>query len=209
MTTSATPVPTSTSTGAALPLLTFPQQQLLTLNASEIPLITDTVGPGIHLQVLRLDFDHNEWVALVTFEPGTHLPLHYQTGPAEVYTLQGRWLYAEYPDQPQTAGCYLYEPGGSVHTLCVPDDNSENTVLYVRVNGANINFHDDGNLHSILDTLTIRDIAETLSAQRELSPPRYIKRADAAINEPLLALPPTPAPIPQVHGTIRTSGRRR
>ena len=46
--------------------------------------------------------------------PGCALPLHYHTGPAQVYTLSGRWCYREYPDQPQTAGSYLYEPVGSV-----------------------------------------------------------------------------------------------
>ena len=65
---------------------------MLTINESDIPVIKDTVGPGIDIQVLRLDFEHNEWVVLVTFAPGTSLPLHYHTGPADVYTLKGRWL---------------------------------------------------------------------------------------------------------------------
>jgi fatty-acyl-CoA synthase len=30
------------------------------------------------------------------------IQLHYHTGPAEVYTLQGRWLYREHSGQPQT-----------------------------------------------------------------------------------------------------------
>ena len=102
----------------------------------------------------------------MTFAPGTSLPLHYHTGPAEVYTLKGRWVYSEYPDQPQTAGTYLYEPGGSVHTLYVPEGNTEDTVLFVRVAGANINFDDNGLLHSILDTLTIRVIADSGRAER-------------------------------------------
>jgi 2,4'-dihydroxyacetophenone dioxygenase len=178
------PVPATTSTGVRLPLLALPQKRLLTLNESDIPSIKDTVAPGIHMQILRLDFEHNEWVVLVTFAPGTSLPLHYHTGPAEVYTLKGRWVYGEFPDQPQTAGSYLYEPGGSVHTLYVPDSNIEDTVLFVRVSGANINFDDNGLLHSIVDTLTIRYIADELSAARHLTAPIYIAGAETAVNEP-------------------------
>jgi 2,4'-dihydroxyacetophenone dioxygenase len=180
------PAPATTSTGASLPLLALPQKRLLTINQSDIPVIKDTVGPGIHIQVLRLDFEHNEWVVLVTFAPGTSLPLHYHTGPAELYTLKGRWLYSEYPDQPQSAGSYLYEPGGSVHTLYVPKGNTEDTVLFVRVCGANINFDDAGQLHSVLDTLIIRVIAETSSAAQDLPAPRYIEGGETGFSEPTL-----------------------
>ena len=177
------PAPATTSTGAELPLLAIPQKHLLTVNESGIPLIRDTVAPGIHIQVLRLDLEHNEWVVLVTFAPGTSLPLHYHTGPAEVYTLKGRWLYKEYSDQPQIAGSYLYEPGGSVHTLDVPADNSDDTVLLVRVCGANINFDHDGQFHSILDALTIRHLAETLPAAQKLPAPHYIEHGEADVSE--------------------------
>jgi hypothetical protein len=87
-------------------------------------------------------------------------------------------------EQPQTAGSYLYRPGGSVHTLYVPEGNTEDTVLFVRVLGANINFHDDGQLHSILDTLAIRAIAETSSAAQGLPAPRYIQGAETAFSKP-------------------------
>ena len=58
------PAPATTSTGAELPLLAIPQKRLLTVNESGIPVIRDTVAPGIHIQVLRLDLEHNEWVCL-------------------------------------------------------------------------------------------------------------------------------------------------
>ena len=81
---------------------------------------------------------------MATMAPGCKLPLHYHTGTAEVYTLQGRWVYHEYPDQPQTAGSYLYEPGGSVHTFFCPEDNTEDTVALLGLEGAQINFNEDG-----------------------------------------------------------------
>lgn len=94
--------------------------------------------------------------------------------------MQGRWLYREYLDQPQTAGSYLYEPGGSVHTAFTPADNTEDTIVFVRVAGANVNFNEDGTFHSILDALTIRHLTDTLSAEQGLDTPRYIGGGESA-----------------------------
>ena len=182
----ATASPT-TSTGAPLPLVALPQQRLLSVNASDVPLFVDGYGPGVSFQPLRLDAEHNEWVILATFAPGSGVPLHYHTGPAEVFTLQGSWGYKEYPDQPQTAGSYLYEPGGSVHTLFTPADNIEDTVMLIRVSGANINFDDDGGYLSILDAVSIRHLTDTLSAAQELSAACYIAGGEADLTEASVA----------------------
>jgi hypothetical protein len=113
-------------------------------------------------------------VVRATFEPGATIPLHYHTGVAEVFTLSGRWHYREYPHQPQAAGSYLYEPGSSVHTFITPADNTEDTVILVRVIGANINFTDDGQFHSILDAALLRHLTDTLSAEQHLGAINYI-----------------------------------
>jgi anti-sigma factor ChrR (cupin superfamily) len=104
MSLSTAPAPVTTPTGAPLPLVALPQVELLTVNSEDIPMIKDAVGPGVHIQPLRLDIEAGEWIMLATFAPGASVPLHYHTGVAEVSTLAGRWNYLEYPDQPQTAG---------------------------------------------------------------------------------------------------------
>ena len=174
MTLTIEPAPMNTSSGAPLPLVALPQGELLSVNENTIPLITDSLGPGVHVKPLRLDLEAGCWVVLATFSPGAVVPLHYHTGIAEVYTLSGSWHYLEYPDQPQTAGSYLYEPAGSVHTFVCPESNTEDTVIFVRVEGANINFTEDGQFHSILDTVLIRHVTTTLSAERGLGPVNYI-----------------------------------
>jgi quercetin dioxygenase-like cupin family protein len=173
------PAPATTSTGAPLPLVALPQGELLTVNESEQKWIENALGEGISVKPLRVDLERNEWVVLATFKPGAEVPLHYHTGPAEVYTLQGCWMYQEYPDQPQTAGSYLYEPGGSVHTFFAPADNTEDTIIFVRVAGANINFTEEGGFHSILDALSITFLAGALSAAQGLPTPRYIGGGEA------------------------------
>ncbi len=69
-----------------------------------------------------------------------------------------------------------------MHTR-VQEGNSEDTVLFVHVAGANINFDDNGRFHSILNTLTIRVIVDSLSAAQGLPCPRYIDGAETSLSE--------------------------
>jgi quercetin dioxygenase-like cupin family protein len=177
------PAPATTYTGAALPLVALPQGELLTVHQDDVPLVENALGEGVNFKPLRLDLERNEWVVLATFAPGAGVPLHYHTGPAEVYTLQGRWYYREHPGEPQTAGSYLYEPGGSVHTLYAPEDNAEDTVLFVRVAGTNVNFDESGAFHSLLDALLLRHLTDTLSAEQGLGAPRYVEGGESRYSE--------------------------
>ena len=183
---SVAPVPVKTRSGVDVPIVSLPQQELLSVHLDDIELLRDALGPGIHYKPIRLDQEHNEWVVLAVMEPGTSLPMHYHTGPVDLWTQQGRWYYAEYPDQPQVAGSYLYEPGGSVHTLFVPEDNTEDTHLMVRVSGSNINFNEDGSFHSILDTIFLRHLTDQLAKE----PINYIEGGEAGLTEGAAARDP-------------------
>ena len=74
---------------------------------------------------LRLE-SHGTWVILNRFQPGVQLQTHRHTGSVDAYTSAGRWHYLEY-DFYIYPGSYLYEPANSVHTLHVPEDNTEDT----------------------------------------------------------------------------------
>ena len=86
-----------TNSGAPLPLVALPQDDLLTVNVDQIPLLKDAMGPGIHIKPLRLDPEKGQVVLMATMAPGCELPIHYHTGTAEVYTFSGRWRYARVP----------------------------------------------------------------------------------------------------------------
>jgi quercetin dioxygenase-like cupin family protein len=182
MTATVTPGIVTTGTGTPLPLVALPQDEILTVNVADIPLLKDAAVPGIHLQTLRLDPQRGELVALVAIEPGVELPIHYHTGTAEVYTLSGRWEYREYPDQPQTAGSYLYEPAGGVHTFFTPADNTENTLTLWWMQGAQVSFNEDGTFHSLTDAVTMQYLTETLAAEQGVGPVPYIRGGAAAPN---------------------------
>ena len=173
----ATPSPTTLNTvsGSPLPMVALPQGELLTVNIDQIPLLKDLIAPGIHIQPLRLDLEKGEWVFLATLAPGCVLPLHYHTGPAQVWTIQGRWEYMEYPTQPQVAGSYLYEPGGSVHTFFCPADNTEDTIALAWIDGAQVSFNEDGTFHSVLDAVGVQYLTETAAAAQGLAPIPYLR----------------------------------
>jgi hypothetical protein len=116
-------------------------------------------------------------------EPGCSLPIHYHTGTAQVWTIQGCWKYREYPDQPQTAGSYLYEPGGSVHTFYTPEDNTEDTITIAWIEGAQVSFNEDGTFHSLNDALSIQHAIHTLAAARGIGPVPYVRGNGADVIE--------------------------
>ena len=99
-----------------------------------------------------------------------------------MYTLPGRWCYREYPDQPQTAGSYLYEPVGSVHTFYCPEDNTEDTVVIAWLEGAQVSFNDDGTFHSLTDAVLVQHLTETVAAARGFGPVGYIRGNGADVN---------------------------
>ena len=158
-----------------LPEIITHQDKLLTINSNEVPFIKDALAPGIDVQPLFLDAQAGIWVLRVIFAPGVTLPKHFHTGSVHLWTISGQWNYVEYPDQPQTAGCYLYEPGGSVHQFQVPASNTEPTDTFMIVTGCNVNFDEDGNFMGILDAGFIETMIVELSKAQGLGQPQYIR----------------------------------
>jgi quercetin dioxygenase-like cupin family protein len=122
---------------------------------SELPVVA--LGDGTHLQLLQVDIPAGLWVVRTRFEPGVTIPTHRHTGPVYAFTLAGRWRYKEYPEV-NTAGSYLYEPAGSVHTLTVPPDVEGLTDVWFAIYGANLNLDENGNVVSIIDAGFVKQV---------------------------------------------------
>lgn len=165
------------------PVFSLPQDELLTLNVKDVPVMKDALGPGIHFKPLLLDPEQGLAVNLAIFSPGAVVPAHLHTGAVHGYTLQGKWYYEEYPDQPQIAGSYLYEPASSVHTFRVPEDNTEDTIVLFVVFGGNISFDEKGNFHSILDAITIINLVKSCSEKQGIKPVRYLRGGSVGYTE--------------------------
>ena len=108
------------------------------------------IGEGTLLKVLQVKESEGLWVIRNRFMPGYDVQTHKHTGPVYAFTTSGAWCYKE-SDFVNTAGSFLYEPAGSVHTLTVPADNTEPTDVFFAIWGANLNLDADGNVESIID----------------------------------------------------------
>jgi hypothetical protein len=91
--------------------------------------------------------------------------------------MSGCWHYAEYPDQKQKAGCYLYEPGGSVHQFMTPAENVEDTDTFMVVTGSNVNFDSTGEKEylGITDAGLIKAWVDAAIPAQGASQMRYIQ----------------------------------
>ncbi|MFN8017852.1 MAG: 2,4'-dihydroxyacetophenone dioxygenase family protein [Acidimicrobiales bacterium] len=129
---------------------------------SELPFVT--LEPGVELQVLQVDIPNGLWVIRNRFAPGTKVQKHKHTGQVFAFTQSGSWKYEEYPEV-NTAGSYLFEPAGSIHTLIVPETNTEVTDVWFAIYGANLNLAEDGSVDLVIDAQLVLDFYLMLCEQ--------------------------------------------
>ncbi|MEZ5225534.1 MAG: 2,4'-dihydroxyacetophenone dioxygenase family protein [Acidimicrobiales bacterium] len=110
---------------------------------------------GTELQVVQVDLATGIWVLRTKFHPGTTLQRHRHTGQVYAFTETGHWYYLESPTEQNSSGSYLFEPAGSVHTLHVPESNTEVTLVSFAIWGANLNLDDDDNVISVTDAHSV------------------------------------------------------
>lgn len=157
-----------------LPEVVTHQNELLSIDTNVSRFIEGLLHPGIKAHPLFLDPYAGIWAFRVKFAPGVTMPVHFHTGTVHIYTMSGCWHYTEYPDQKQTAGSYLYEPGGSVHQFNTPADNTEDTDTFMVVTGANVNFGGDGEYLGMMDAGVMRSWVEQGIKDQDLQQMNYI-----------------------------------
>lgn len=131
------------------------------------------LGDGSTLQLMQVDIEAGLWVIRTKFNPGYRVQTHKHTGEVFAFTLSGSWKYEEYPEV-NTAGSYLYEPAGSIHTLIVPETNTEVTDVWFAIYGANLNLDEAGNITSIIDAGNILQAYQLLAEAQGLGTPDVI-----------------------------------
>jgi 2,4'-dihydroxyacetophenone dioxygenase len=115
----------------------------------ELPFIT--FPDGIGMKLVQVDLSVGVWVVRSRFPAGITVPTHKHTGHVYAFTLSGSWNYLESPDAINRAGSYLFEPAGSVHTLHVPETNTEDTDVWFTIYGANLDLDAEGNVTTVTD----------------------------------------------------------
>jgi len=130
----------------ALP--TPPPPLALHRGESELPFVS--IMEGIEVQVQHVDIEAGFWVTRMRAAPGITLQRHKHTGEVFAFTVAGAWKYLEYPEI-NTAGSYLYEPAGSIHTLHVPKENTGITDVWYLIYGAILYLDADDKVESVSD----------------------------------------------------------
>lgn len=128
------------------------------------------IGDGNKMRLLQVRPTEGLWIIENIFQTGFAVQTHRHTGPVWGYTRSGAWKYAEY-DYVNTAGSFLYEPAGSVHTLtCIEDD----TQVWFHMYGANLNLDADGNVESVSDGASTLEAYFMLAEAQGLGRPNVI-----------------------------------
>ena len=115
-------------------------------------------GDGSALQLIHVDLNQGIWISNTRLPAGYQVAKHFHTGQVYAVTHQGRWFYAETPEAMNSPGSYLFEPSGSVHTLCTPADQTGDTIVWFAVHGANVNLDGDGKIISVLDARSVLEL---------------------------------------------------
>lgn len=118
------------------------------ISYDEAPFVT--FMEGVDMQLLHADVESGLWVVRIRMAPGVSIPAHKHTGEVFAITSSGSWQYLEYPEI-NTAGSYLYEPAGSVHTLYALESNVGLTEVWFAIKGANLNIDEEGGVESVWD----------------------------------------------------------
>ncbi len=137
----------------------------------ELPFVE--LEPGVELQLLQVDIPNGLWVIRNRFAPGTKVQKHKHTGQVYAFTQSGSWKYEEYPEV-NVAGSYLFEPAGSIHTLIVPETNTEVTDVWFAIYGANLNLAEDGSVDLVIDAQLVLDFYTMLCAAQGIDDPPVI-----------------------------------
>jgi quercetin dioxygenase-like cupin family protein len=140
---------------------------------SELPWVD--IGGGSVIRLVRVDLATGIWVVHTRFSPGAAVQTHKHTGHVDAFTLSGSWHYLESPEAVNTAGSYLYEPAGSVHTLHVPASNAEVTEVWFTIVGANLNLDANGTVEVVIDAHGMLEIYRALcEAEHGITDPPVI-----------------------------------
>ena len=115
-------------------------------------------GPGRWSRPLCLNVSQGYWVHITKVTEAGIVSRHRHPAPVHGFVIEGKWRYIE-RDWEATAGSYLYEPPGDVHTLVVDEGESMKTLFHN--SGALLYCDEDGK------TIGSTDVFDRVQAARD------------------------------------------
>jgi 2,4'-dihydroxyacetophenone dioxygenase len=95
---------------------------------------------NVWFRPLMLNTTNGQWCNLLRVRKSGVLSRHRHPAPVHGYVIKGSWRYLEH-SWIATAGSYVFEPPGEVHTLVV-DEGIEEMITFFNISGAMIYLDD-------------------------------------------------------------------
>jgi hypothetical protein len=123
-----------------------------------------------YMKLLHVDLAADRFTNIIRWPAGLQLPTHRHTGTVSAWTFSGAWRYLEY-DWVATAGSYVFEPIGTVHTLQVDEDTE---AMFI-TQGGFIYYGPGGEMTKYSDAAsTLADVTAALAEQGLELPPGVV-----------------------------------
>ena len=127
------------------------------VGVDEVPWVANPAHPGAELRLLQADTNRGIYVMAGRLAGDMEVGTHRHTGAVHMSTLAGAWKYLEH-EFVNRAGSYLYEPAGSEHTLCVPEENEAPTEALFVMYGEVLYLDDDDEVTYVSNVQTNLDL---------------------------------------------------
>jgi len=127
----------------------------------------------VEMKLLKCGAEDGVCSFLNRFHPGFLAPKHLHLGEVHAYTIQGTWHYLEY-DWISGPGDYVFEPPDTIHTLKVPDKNTEPTIVFFTVAKGMDLYDGEGNVFMRQDATGMEAIYRAGLAEQGLDFPKSI-----------------------------------
>jgi len=114
--------------------------EIVTLAIPEDERVWVPQAPNVWFRPLMLNTTNGQWCNLLRVRKSGVLSRHRHPAPVHGFVLKGSWRYLEH-DWIATAGSYVFEPPGEVHTLVV-DQGVEEMITFFNISGAMIYLDD-------------------------------------------------------------------
>ena len=119
-----------------IPLPPDAQLEIVTKAIPDDPRVWVPQADRVFFRPLFFNTTNGQWCNLLKVCKAGFLSRHRHPAPVHGFVIKGQWRYLEH-DWVATAGSYVFEPPGEIHTLVV-DEDCEEMITFFNISGAMI-----------------------------------------------------------------------
>ena len=125
-----------------IPMPIDARTEIVTQAIPDDPRVWVPQADRVFFRPLFFNTTNGQWCNLLKVCKSGFLSRHRHPAPVHGYVIKGKWRYLEH-DWVATAGSYVFEPPGEIHTLVVDEDCDE-MITFFNISGAMIYVDETG-----------------------------------------------------------------